>query len=116
MNSDIVLYVFIFLISVLISSVSQIILKKSANKPHKNLIHEYFNFPVVLSYSIFLLATFLTVFAYKKVPLSYGPVLESTGYIYVLFLSSMVLKEKITIKKAVGTLLILVGILVYTFF
>ena len=76
-------YYGIFLFSVFISSVSQIILKKSANIKYENPIREYLNIRVIVAYSIFLLSSFVTIYAYKFVPLSIGPVLESAGYIFV---------------------------------
>ena len=47
------LYIFIFLIAVFMSSVSQILLKKSANKEYDNRLKEYMNFSVIMSYGLF---------------------------------------------------------------
>jgi len=102
----------LFIGSVFISSVSQVLLKKAANKPHDNLIKEYLNPTVIFAYGLFFLSTLLTVFAYRQVPLSLGPVLESSGYIFVSVLSYLVLKEKITKKQFLGVVLILLGIVV----
>lgn len=113
MSDNMQFYVIIFLVSVFISAISQIILKKSANVEHESLIKEYLNAPVIIAYSFFLLSTLLTAFAYKGVPLSLGPVLEATGYVYVAVLGALVLKEKATRKKVLGNALIIVGILVF---
>ena len=77
---------FLFL-SVIISAFSQIILKKSAQKTHKNFIFEYLNPYVVSGYFIFFAAVFLDMLALKKVPVSYIPVVESSSYIFVFIFS-----------------------------
>ena len=40
-------------------------------------------------------------------------IIESLGYIFVMILSNRILKEKITKKKLIGNLLILIGIIIY---
>ena len=105
-------YYGIFLFSVFISSVSQIILKKSANIKYENPIREYLNIRVIVAYSIFLLSSFVTIYAYKFVPLSIGPVLESAGYIFVTVLGYIFLKERVGKKNLLGLACILCGIVV----
>lgn len=106
-------YVILFLFSVLVSSISQILLKKSTKKEYDSLIASYLNFPTMFAYFLFFLSSLMTVFAYKGVPLSLGPVLEATGYIYVSVLGYIFLKEKISKKKAMGLGLIIIGIIVF---
>ena len=106
-------YILIFLISVFISSVAQIILKKSAVKKYDSVIKEYLNIRVIGAYSIFFLSTLLTMYAYKGVPLSLGALLESVGYIYIPVLSLIILKEKITPRMIIGSLFIIGGIVVF---
>lgn len=106
-------YIIIFLVSVFISSVSQIMLKKSTEKIYKSKLNEYLNFKVIFAYGLFFLSSLLTVLAYKNVPLSMGPILEATGYIYVSVLGFFLLKEKIGIKKGVGMGIIVIGIIIF---
>ena len=106
-------YIIIFLFSVLISSFSQIILKKSAVKKYDSVIKEYLNIRVICAYSIFFISTLLTMYAYKGMPLTLGTLLESAGYIYIPILSLLILKEKITLRTIVGSLFIICGIIVY---
>ncbi|MDO5424429.1 MAG: EamA family transporter [Eubacteriales bacterium] len=112
--SDLAPYVLLLLFSVFISSVSQILLKKAAQKTYPNKIREYLNPYVVIAYSIFLLSTVLTMLALRRVPLSMQPILESTSYIYVSVLGYVLLKEPFSKRKAAGILVILLGILVYS--
>lgn len=108
-------YAMISLIGVFISSVSQVILKKAANKKYDNPIREYLNVPVISAYAIFFAATLLTVYAYKGIPLSMGPVLEAAGYIFVTVFGVTIFKEKINIKKLIALILIISGICIYSF-
>lgn len=105
-------YMLLFLVSVFISSVSQIILKKSADTEYANKIKEYLNIRVIGAYGCFFGATVMTTLAYKGVPLSVGPLLEATGYIWVIILGYIFLKEKITRRKILGMLMICIGIFV----
>ncbi len=106
------LHVFIYVFSVFISSVSQIILKKSADKKYDSKIKEYLNPLVIIAYGIFFLATLVTIYAYKGIPLSLGPILETTGYLWVSLLGFFVLKEKISRRKILGLAVVIIGIFV----
>ena len=106
-----VLFTLLFLVSVFVSSVSQIILKNSANKEHGSAIKEYLNLQIIGAYSLFFLSTLMTVFSYKGVPLSMGPILETTGYIWVSVLGYIFLKEKISKQKLCGLIMIIAGII-----
>lgn len=106
-------YILIFLVSVFISSVSQIVLKKSANRKYENKLREYLNFPVIISYSLFFASSLLTVLAYRGVPLSKGPILEATGYVWVAVLGRIFLKENLNKKKIMGMLMIIIGIVLF---
>lgn len=108
-----IIYILLFLMSVFISSVSQIVLKKSANTTYKNKIREYLNVSVIIAYILFFMSSLLTVFAYRMVPLSMGSILEATGYIWVSVLGTVFLKEKLGKEKIVGMAMIILGIIVF---
>ena len=102
----------ILILSVFIASVSQILLKISANKTYSSRIREYLNVYVIFGYGLLFLSTLLTMIALKRVPLSWSPVVESSSYIFVSVMGYLVLKERFTKKKMTGLLVILIGILV----
>jgi multidrug transporter EmrE-like cation transporter len=106
------LHVFIYIFSVFISSVSQIILKSSANIKYENRIREYLNPRVIIAYGIFFLATLVTIYAYKGIPLSLGPILETTGYLWISLLGYFILKERISRRKLVGLIVVIAGIII----
>ena len=96
------------------TAVSQILLKQSSNIKYENKIREYLNFRVILSYGMFFLILLLNTWCYTKVEMRYGPVIDTAAYVFVLLLSRLILKEKITKGKILGNLIIITGILIYT--
>lgn len=108
-----ILFALIFVAGVFVSSISQIILKKSADIEYPNKIREYLNVRVIFSYIIFFGATLCSILAYTKIPLSLGPILESSGYIFVAVMSRLFLKERITKQKMLGLSIIIIGIIIY---
>ena len=106
------LHVFIYVFSVFISSVSQIILKSSADMKYDNKLKAYLNPRVIIAYGIFFLATLVTVYAYKGIPLSVGPILETTGYLWISLLGYFILKEKISRRKLIGLVIVVAGIII----
>lgn len=106
--------VLILLVSVFLSSVSQVMLKKASIRQYPSHIWEYCNPLVITAYVIFFATTFLTVYAYKGVPLTMGPVLEATGYFYVSIFGAVFFHEKFNRKKFCALVLIVLGIVIYT--
>ena len=106
--------VLIFLLSVFVSSVSQIILKMAADRPHKSFISEYLNVRVIIAYGLFFVSTILTMIALKTVPLSMSPIIEATGYIWIALMGHLFLKERFSRRKALGLALIIAGICIYS--
>lgn len=113
MTKTTLLYAGILLLGVFISAVSQVILKKAAMKKYASPILEYLNPLVIFAYMLFVGTTLLSILAYRGIPLSLGPVLEATSYLYVTFFGVIIFKEKINRKKLVALALIIVGILIY---
>ena len=114
MKNELLLYCMIYVSAVFISAVSQIMLKLAARKQYKSKIYEYLNPFVIFSYALFFGCTLITLLAYRKVPLSLGQILDSSGYIFVTILGTTILKEKLSIKKMIGMAIILIGIFVFT--
>lgn len=106
-----------FLIAIfsgILSSFSQVLLKKSTQKQRKTLIGEYLNFYVIAGYAIMLICMLLVVIAYRGMPFKYGAVLESLVYLYVMALSRLLLNEKLTKKKIVGNMIIVAGVIIFS--
>ena len=104
------------IMSAFITAFSQIILKKSANRKHKNVLFEYLNPYVVFSYVCYVGVLALNVFIYTKVDYRFGVVINSMSTVFVMLLSRVFLKEVITKKRIIGNGIIVCGILVFMLF
>ncbi|MBD5394207.1 MAG: EamA family transporter [Lachnospiraceae bacterium] len=107
------MHLFILVLSVLIASFSQILLKKSAEKTYNSIIREYLNPYVICGYGMMFLSMFLTIIAYSGMEFTNVQIVEATGYIMVLILSYFFFREKITKRKLLGMIFIFAGIAVY---
>ncbi len=112
MTKTVALYSLFILFGTFISAVSQVMLKKAAMREYPSKLREYLNPLVIIAYVIFVFATLCSVYAYKVVPLSFGPVLEATSYIYVTIFGVRIFKEKINRKKILALCFIIAGIIV----
>lgn len=108
------LHVCIALFGVFISGISQVMLKKSALVHHKSPLFEYLNPLVIGAYALFFCATLCSVFAFRRIPLSMGPILDATGYLYVVFFGITIFHEEVGRAKIFALVLILAGIAVYS--
>ena len=104
-------YVGLYVLSVLVAACSQILLKTAADKIYSSRLREYLNVPVIAGYGLMGVSLVMTMVAYRGVPLSYGPVIEALGYVFVAVLGWIFLKERLTGRKAAGMVLIIAGIL-----
>ena len=114
MEKPMLFYAGLLLLGVFLSAISQVMLKKAALRQYPNKLREYLNPLVIIAYTIFVGTTFLSIYAYKGIPLSMGPVLEATSYIYVTVFGATIFKEKLNRHKLIGLALIVSGIIVYS--
>jgi multidrug transporter EmrE-like cation transporter len=99
--------------AVFISSIAQVILKRSAIAGERTGWKRYLNPGVASGYAILFCMTLLTVYAYRGVPLKAGPVLQSSGYVFVAFMSRYFFEEKLSPGQWRGLFLIVAGIIVF---
>ncbi|MDO4305041.1 MAG: EamA family transporter [Bacillota bacterium] len=107
------IYLIILVISVVVASFAQILLKKSASRTYSSPIREYLNIYVICGYGLMFLSMFVTIMAYSGLDFTNVPVIESLGYVVVMFLGYFFFKEKITKRKLLGMAVIMCGIFVY---
>lgn len=109
-----ILYACILLAGVFVSAISQVMLKKAAQKTYDSKIKEYLNPLVIFAYILFVGTTFISIIAYKGIPLSMGPILESTSYLYVTIFGVTIFKEKLNKNRMIALIFILCGIIIYS--
>lgn len=106
-------YYLIIIINAFFSALSQILLNKSADKIYRNKLFEYLNPYVITSYAILFFVLIVNIYCMRYVPLKNAHAVAASTYFFVLVLSRIMLKEKITTKKIIGNIIIVVGILVF---
>lgn len=108
------IYYFLVILGIFASACSQLLLKKSANKRHKNFITSILNPRVLAAYLTIFISLAINIFAMSNgVQLKDIPILESLGYIFIPLLSLMFLKETISARTWVSILLIILGVVIF---
>lgn len=100
----------IYLLTPLISAGSQLMLKRAADNPDYTGLRFYVNPLVILAYLLFFGCMVLNVIALQTLDLTIASVLEASGFLYVMVLGRLFLNEKLTARKLLGNLLIVLGI------
>lgn len=103
----------VYIAGVFIASLSQILLKISANKTYSSKIKEYLNIYVISAYGMLFCTTFATIWALKTIDISVGSILETLGYVFVAILSRFILKEKFSVKSKLGYVFIVAGVILF---
>ena len=107
-------YILLVLAAVILGAISQILLKKGTRQKYDSVLREYLNPWVLGGYALLVIATLLNVLAFSRgVKLKSAVVLETLGFVLVMLLSKIVFGEKITQRKLVGNMLIIIGIIVF---
>jgi len=106
MNSGVLIY----LITPLLSALSQLMLKRAADDTRYTGIRVYLNWLVILAYGLFFGCMLLNVVALRTLELSTASVLEASSYIYVMILSWLILKEKLNRNKIIGLILAIAAV------
>jgi len=105
-----------YLILILIafsSAVSQVLLNISAKKEYSSKIFEYLNIYVISSYMLLFIFLIVNIFILKYVDVKNANAIISAAYFFAMILSKIFLGEKITGKKVIGNLMIVIGIIVF---
>ncbi len=106
-------YLFVIL-GIFACSLSQLLLKRSANNKHTSRIYEMINPLVIMAYSIFFCSLIINIWAMRHgVQLKEMAMLESLGYIFVPLLSIVLLKEQLYIRTVIGIVIVFFGLIVF---
>jgi len=107
-------YVGVAFFSVVLSSLSQVLLKKSSSETKKHWVFEYLNPKVVVAYCTIFVCMLLTIFAFTGMYYRYGAVIESLAYLLIMMFSRFFMEEKITKRRVLGNLIIVLGVIIFT--
>ena len=102
------------ILSVFTASLAQMLLKKGASIKHSNFVSEYLNPWVISGYALLGLSLIANIFAMSKgVQVKEVGILESASYLFVPVLSWLCFKERLTSRKIVSIVIILIGISIF---
>ncbi|WP_277048883.1 EamA family transporter [Solobacterium moorei] len=102
-----VIYYIVLLIMTIFGSVASLFLKKASGS--NGLINMLKNINLYIGGFLYVSSAVLNIWLLKILDYSVILPLTSLTYIWIMFLSYFILKEKITVKKIVGVCLILIG-------
>lgn len=95
-----------------LAALSQVLLKKSANRRRNTFIEEFINPWVLSGYALLGLTMGLNILAYQHLSYKIGPILTSSSYVFVTLFSRMIFGERLGAKKLLGAALIVAGIVI----
>ena len=105
-----VIYYIVLLIMTIFGSVASLFLKKASGS--NGLINMLKNINLYIGGFLYVSSAVLNIWLLKILDYSVILPLTSLTYIWSMFLSYFILKEKITVKKIAGVCLILVGAII----
>jgi uncharacterized membrane protein len=124
MKINIFFVIFLIILTSTCDTISQLFLKSAINALSFNIdgIRKIFGFIIKLALVprvwfglIFsCLSLFIWLFVLSRVALNLAFSIDSMHYIFIAFASSLILKEKVELKRWTGTLLIAAGIVLVT--
>ena len=103
------------LLSVLVASFSQILLKKAAQKQQNNFIKKFLNVWVICGYILLFGSLFINTFVLRKLELKFLPCITATSFFWVLLFSRIFLGERPSKNKIIGIIMIFIGVIVCQF-
>ena len=111
--SDKIIYVLLLVFNCIVSAVSQVLLKSSARKEHASFWKQYLNVRVIVAYMMYIFVVVLNIYLLRYIPLIVAMPFNGTlPFILSIFFGRIFFQERITIRKIVGSLLIIGGIIV----
>lgn len=106
------------ILSIIMGAMGQFLLKLGANQIESNdnlfpsLFAMLFNLNLMIAASCFVTSMIIWVFVLKKLQLSIAYPMVSLGYVIVIILAYLFLKEPLGLYKILGSLFIILGVIV----
>ena len=102
------------MLSVVLSSFSQVLLKKSSGEQKEHWIYDYINPKVLVAYITIFICMLLMIYAFTGMYYRYGAVVESLGYLLIMLFGRLFLGERITRRRILGNCVIVLGVVIFT--
>ncbi|MEM3227387.1 MAG: EamA family transporter [Candidatus Micrarchaeaceae archaeon] len=110
--------IFITLVAALIASFSQILFKNSMDRELlgiREILRLIYKKRILLGLAGYAVSLVIYLYALKTAPLSVIYPTFASSFIFIALLSHFFLKEKITVSRLVGVLLVFIGIAIIGF-
>ena len=106
---------FFAILSVLLTGMSQTILKWAAGRDGKfgGFLGDYLKLPILCAYTIFVLVTICSVLALREMDLKVFYALMGLNFVVVVIFSAIFLKEKVNPRVIGSVILIIFGVVVF---
>ena len=124
MKVGIFFIIFLIVLTSICDTISQLFLKSAINSLGANIssIRKIFGFIIKLILVPWIwiglifscLSLFIWLFVLSKADLNLAFSVDSMHYIFIAFASSLILKEKVGLKRWMGTIIIMAGIVLVT--
>lgn len=101
------IYLVLVLLMTLMGAIASLFLKRASGSD--NFVKMLTNVNLYIGGFIYVVAAFINIFVLKFLDYAVVLPLTSITYIWTMILSYLILKEKITKKKIIGVILILLG-------
>lgn len=103
---------FLSLTASLIAAMSQILLKKAASSRPASFLAKFMHPLVMSGYFLLLVSMSLNMLALRTMPIKFIPLTTATGFFWVALLSYLLLGERPSQRKLLGTALVMAGVVV----
>ena len=107
MNSILII---LYILSIIIASYSQVLLKKGAKNKKNIFINKY----TILGYFLMIISTLFSLVGYKGVSMNLSQILQIFGFFIISLFSYFILHEEITKNTKIGLLVVTIGIIIYS--
>ncbi|MCF8295988.1 MAG: EamA family transporter [Saprospiraceae bacterium] len=104
-----------FLLGVILTAIAQVCLKLGANRSRRKInMKLFFNRWTLSGYLLFFSVMLFNTYGFTKLPITTIIIFNPIVYILVAILSFAILKEKLTRSQLSGSIIIIVGIVIFS--
>ena len=108
------IYAAAIIVSLLLSALSQVLLKKSSGEKKKSFIEEYLNVKVITAYIIYFVVALIVIYAYTGIEYRVGAALSALSYLVLMSCGRIFFKEKLTLRRIIGNCVIVLGVIIFS--
>ncbi|WP_107839179.1 EamA family transporter [Metasolibacillus meyeri] len=106
------MYIFIAILLPIINASGQILMKQAAlKKLNRKMMYIY----LCSAYGLFLVSTILTIYILKYISMKYFTIILAFNFIVTGLFSFLFLKEKMGKKTLLGTIVVLIGVGIFSY-